>query len=350
MPRSSSIGSGLLLGAAAILMLSGAAGAQTAPNPYRAAVAGWEKLPAGKKLGVSSGVFPDRDGKHIWILARCGGNNCAGSDLDPILKFDMDGRLVQSFGKSVLAFPHGFFLDHEGNIWVTEGAPVGDRRGEPGFRIGKGHQVFKFSAGGKLLMTLGEAGVAGDDETHFNGPSGVAVAANGDIWVVDGHRGGNNRLVRFDKTGKFIKAWGGGVGSESAEPGKFSDPHGIAIDSEGRILVADRGNNRIQIFDAEGNYLTQWKQFGKPSGLYIDAKDRLYVGDGMSNQSRNPGWLPGIRIGSAKTGEVTAFIPDHQVYKDGESGVEFLAVDATGAIYAGEVTRQRLVKYELVRP
>jgi sugar lactone lactonase YvrE len=152
-------------------------------------------------------------------------------------------------------------------------------------------------------------------------------------------------VLRFSKDGKFIKAWGGGVGSESAEPGRFSDPHAIAIDSTGRVYVADRGNNRIQVMDPEGNVVAQWKQFGKPSGIYIDARDRIYVGDGMSNASRNPGWLPGIRIGDAKTGQVIAFIPDHQEYKDGESGVEFLAVDASGNIYAGEVTRQRLVKY-----
>jgi streptogramin lyase len=343
-------GGWLALCAGLAALAVGAATAQTSlPNPYRSAY-GWEKMPVGRKLGVSSGVFPDRDGKHIWILARCGGNDCANSKDDPILQFDMDGHLVKSFGGGYLAFPHGFFIDREGNVWVTEGAPVGDRRGDAGFKIGKGHQVFKFSAGGKLLMTLGVAGVAGDDAAHFNGPSGVAIAPSGDIWIVDGHRGGNNRIVRFSKDGKFLKSIGGGVGSESDAPGRFSDPHGIAIDSQGRILVADRGNNRIQVFDAEGNYLAQWKQFGKPSGLYIDARDTLYVGDGMSNAKRNPGWDPGIRVGDAKTGNVTAYIPDHTVYKDGESGVEFLAVDAAGTIYAGEVTAQRLVRYVPVKP
>lgn len=337
----------LISALAAIVLIGVAAVAQARaelPNPYRATY-GWEKLPNGKKLGVSSGVFPDRDGKHIWILDRCGGNNCAGVDADPILKFDLAGNLVQSFGRGLLAFPHGFYIDREGNVWVTEGAPVGDRRGEPGLKMAKGHQVFKFSSDGRVLMTLGQGGIAGDGPYSFNGPSGVAVAPNGDIWIVDGHRGGNNRVMRFSKDGKFVKAWGGGVGSESNEPGRFSDPHAIAIDSTGRIYVADRGNNRIQVLDAEGNFVAQWKQFGKPSGIYIDARDRIYVGDGMSNAQRNPGWLPGIRIGDAKTGQVTAFIPDHQEYKDGESGVEFLAVDANGNIYAGEVTRQRLIKY-----
>jgi DNA-binding beta-propeller fold protein YncE len=200
-----------------------------------------------------------------------------------------------------------------------------------------------------VLMTLGTAGVPGDGPNQFNGPAGVAVAKNGDIWVVDGHRGGNNRMLRFSKDGKFLKAWGGGVGSESDQPGRFNDPHHIAIDSQGRILVADRGNNRIQVFDSEGTYLAQWKQFGRPSGMYVAPDDTLYVADGMSGERYNRGWQKGIRIGSAKTGAVTGFIPDNQTYGEGESGMEFLAVDEAGVIYAGEVTRQRLVTYTPVR-
>ena len=179
----------------------------------------------------------------------------------------MDGKFVKSFGKGVMNFPHGFFIDREGNIWVTDGAPAGDARGEAGFKKHMGHQVYKFSPAGKVLMTLGEAGVAGADDKHFNGPTGIVVAQNGDIWVTDGHgsqqqgpnkdnmygsRGGNNRLVRFSKDGKFMKAWGGGVGSEGSGPLQFNDPHGIDIDSEGRLYIADRGNQRIQVLDKEG--------------------------------------------------------------------------------------------------
>ena len=331
-----------------LLMAGGEVAAQSvANNPYRA-IHGWGTLPEGRRWGVASGVVPDPDGRHIWILERCGGDNCAGSDLDPILKFDLEGRLVDSFGAGLFAWPHGFFLDHDGYLWVTEGAPVGDARGEAGFRLGMGHQVFKLDRTGRVMLTLGEAGVAGDDERHFNGPAGVAVARNGDIWVVDGHRGGNNRLVRFNSSGEFIAAWGGGVGSESAERGRFNDPHGIAIDSQGRIFVADRGNNRLQLFDSQGEYIHQWTQFGRPSGIYIDPADVIYVGDGMSNDFWNPGWERGIRIGDARTGWVTAFIPDPEV--DQGSGVEFLAADAEGNIYAGEVGRQRLIKYVRVRP
>jgi len=316
-------------------------GAQTS---YRA-VYGWEKLPEGRKLGVVSGVFPDPDGEHIWVLSRCGGNGCAGSDVDPILKFDLEGNLIDSFGGGLTAWPHGFFLDHEGNLWVTEGAPAGDQRGEAGIALGMGHQVLKFSPEGEVLMRLGEAGVPGDDENHFNGPAGVAVARNGDIWVVDGHRGGNNRMLRFAPDGTFLQEWGGGIDSASAEPGLFNDPHHIAFDSAGRIFVSDRGNNRLQIFYSQGNFIELWTQFSRPSGIYIDANDMIYVADGMSGAEYNPGGQRGIRVGNARTGEVITRIDDHHEYGPGQSGAEFLAIDADGNIYAGEVASQRLVKF-----
>src|SRR6187397_502959 len=184
----------------------------------------------------------------------------------------MDRKIVKSFGKGLLNFPHGFFIDRERNVWVTDGVAAGDRRGEAGFKKGMGHQVWKFSADGQVLMRLGEAGVSGADPKHFNGPTGVVVATNGDIWITDGHggtqaglnrdnmygsRGGNNRLVRFSKDGTFVKAWGGGIGSEGSLPLQFNDPHGIAIDSDDRLYIADRGNQRVQILDKEGNFITR---------------------------------------------------------------------------------------------
>ena len=197
-------------------------------------------------------------------------------------------------------------------------------------------------------MRLGEAGVWGDDESHFNGPSGVVVAPNGDIWVSDGHRGGNNRIVKFSGDGSFLLAVGGGVGSESKEANGFSDPHDIKMDSQGRIFVADRGNNRIQIFDQDGELLDIWTQFGRPSGIWIDANDTIYVADGMSGEQWNTGWQRGIRIGDVESGYVTEFIPDYEIPNG--SGIEFLASDADGNIYAGQVGRQRFEKYVRVRP
>ena len=336
--------------AIALGALIGLGAAQSAVGTQYRAVYGWEKMPAGRKLGVVTGVIPDPDGKHMWVLDRCGANNCAGTNIDPILKFDLDGNLVKSFGGGIFAWPHGFFRDADGNFWVTEGSPATDARGEAGRKLGKGHEVFKLSPEGKVLMTLGTAGVAGSDATHFNGPSGVAVAKNGDIWIVDGHRDGNNRMVRFSKDGRFIKSWGGGPDATSAAPGLFNDPHHITIDSEGRLFVSDRENNRIEIFDGEGNFLTEWKQFGRPSAIYIDKNDTIYVADGMSGAEHNLGWNRAIRIGDAKTGRVDTLIPDNQEYGRGQSGVEFLATDPAGTIYAGEVTHQRLVKYIPTKP
>jgi DNA-binding beta-propeller fold protein YncE len=348
-------------GVAVALMSGVTPKAQSSNNPYHVNY-NWDKL-QGRKIGVASGIKMDPDGKHIWILDRCGANGCAESDLDPIIEVDMDGKLVKSFGKGLLNFPHGFFIDREGNVWVTDGAADGDARGTAGFKKHIGHQVWRFSPDGKVLMKLGEAGVPGADEKHFNGPTGVVVAANGDIWISDGHggstrgpnkdnmyasRGGNNRVVRFSKDGTFIKAFGGGPGSESADPLRFNDPHDIAIDADGRIYVADRGNQRVQILDKDGAFVTRWTQFGKPSAIAIDDKGNIYVADGMSDAHWNPGWERGIRIGDIKTGWIKAFIPDEEATRG--AGTEFLGVDSRGTIYSGASGRPGLVVHELFRP
>jgi sugar lactone lactonase YvrE len=347
--------------------------AQITTNPYRA-IYGWEKLPAGRKLGVIAGIYMDPDGKHLWMLSRCegDGNACLNSKVDPILKFDLNGTLVKSFGAALFNWPHGFFVDHEGNVWVTEGAPAGEARGAEGHKAGKGHQVFKFSPEGKILMTLGEAGVPGDDQTHFNGPSHVFVAPSGEIWVTDGHRGGNNRLVKFTKEGKYIMQIGGGVKSATMEKGLFNDPHHIAMDSQGRLFISDRGNNRIQIFDQQGKHIAVWTQFGRPSSIAIDKQDRIYVVDGTSASPRpladtpanaqtrsgnpgvnNPGYESGIRIGDARTGWITEFIPEMPLTTTngrwGGVNMEFIGLDNDGNIYAGEVQAQRLVKWVRTR-
>ena len=226
------------------------------------------------------------------------------SDQDPILKFDLDGNVVKSFGAGMFSFPHGFFLDHEGYLWVTEGAPAGDRREVEGLRRGLGHQVFKLNQDGEVVMTLGEAGVSGYGPNHFNGPSGVVIAPNGEIWISDGHRGGNNRIVKFSGDGEFLLEVGGGVESLSGDPGKFNDPHDITMDGRGRVIVADRGNNRIQIFDQQGNRLAVWTQFGRPEcGVRRhrrrhlrgrrDVRRRVEPRLGEGNQD----WRRGIRLG-----------------------------------------------------
>jgi DNA-binding beta-propeller fold protein YncE len=318
------------------------------PNPYHA-VDNWAQL--GRPWGSTSAVDIDRTG-HIWVAERCGANSCAGSDLDPILEFDRSGKLLRSFGKGLFLQPHGIAIDPTGNIWVT------DAQGAPG----KGHQVFKFSPDGKVLMTLGRAGVAGNEPGLFNQPSDVAIAPNGDIFVADGHvevrvrpngelyvpdgpgPNPNARISKFSKDGKFLTSWG----VKGARPGQLDGPHGLAFDSRGRLFVADRTNSRIEIFTQNGKFVAEWKQFSRPSGIFIDAQDRLYTTDSESmddpGYGHNPGFKRGIRIGSAKDGSVVAFIPDPKP-TGLTSGAEGVAADADGNIYGAEVGPKMLRKY-----
>jgi len=318
-----------------MVALSYAAAAQQ--NPYQT-VDNHFKLPEGRKIGSTAGITIDRDGTSVWVFDRCGGQYCAGSDVAPILKFDESGKLLKSLGAGMFIRPHGIHIDREGNIWVTDGEGPD---GKDPKRNGKGHQVFKLSQDGKVLMTLGKAGVTGEGPDTFNAPSAVLVAPNGDIFVGDGHGGNTNaRVVKFSKDGKFIKAWG----KKGTAPGDFETPHGLAMDSRGRLFVGDRGNSRIQIFDQDGKFLEEWKQFGRPSGVFIDRNDTLYVADHTSDEKTNPGFRKGIRIGSARDGKVASFILDPN--PDGSQ--EGVAADTKGNVYGSLTGGMALKKYVLV--
>jgi hypothetical protein len=303
------------------------------PNPY-ATLKGWVSLPAPRVLGAVSGVDIDADGRSIWIADRCGGTSCAGSDLAPVMKIDPDGRLVRSFGAGLFAVPHGVHVDRDGNVWVTDDAT--------GPSAGKGHQVLKFAPDGTLLMKLGTPGVAGTGQGEFNRPSDVVVAENGDIFVSDGHGFESNaRIVKFSKDGRFIKTWG----RRGSAPGEFDNPHGIAMDSQGRLFVADLRNFRIQIFDQDGKFLDQWTQFGMPGGVFIDRHDVLYVADSLSSAEVHPGWVRGIRIGSARDGRVMAFIPDPTPNATPITAAEGVAADSLGNIFGALVPTPGLQKH-----
>jgi sugar lactone lactonase YvrE len=281
----------------------------------------WAQLPAGIAWGEVIGVQRDAHG-NVWVFHRS----------DPaILEFSPAGKFVKGFGAGFVQ-AHGMAVDREGNIWVT------DAQGKDG----KGQQIFEFSPDGKLRLTLGKAGVSGAGHDTFNGPSAVAIAANGDIFVADGHGGNTNaRVVKFSKDGTYIKEWG----KKGSGPGEFDTLHSIAIDSKGRIFIADRGNNRIQIFDRDGNFIDQWKQFGRPSGLFISSNDTLYSVDSQSDEKTNPGFKRGIRIGNAKDGTVKMFIPDTSSDPN-VALAEGVSADPKGDIlYAAGVTSMTLHRF-----
>jgi DNA-binding beta-propeller fold protein YncE len=321
------------------LLAAGEPAPNSQPNPYHRSDH-FLKLPAGRSMGSSSAVAVDHAG-HLWIAERCGANTCAGSTIDPIVEFDANGNFIKAFGHGMLLFPHGFFIDREDHIWVTDGH-VAD---------GKGYDVLEFDQSGKLLRTLGKSGVAGTGPDTFHEPNAVLVAPNGDIFVADGHDPGGSsyRVVKFDKNGAFIKQWGGKPGTGD---GQFDCPHTLAMDSKGRLFVGDRANNRIQIFDQEGKFLASWTQFSRPSGIYIDSHDVLYVSDSESRDAEgyghHPGWKRGVRVGSAKDGVVTAFMPDPGADPEHQStsGGEGITADTHGTIYLAQVDPRDIAKFE----
>lgn len=327
------------------------------PNPYET-VRSWGTLPDGREWGSVSAVHVDVDGRHVWAGDRCGANDCAGSDVDPIVKLDPDGNVVQSFGAGEILWPHGMEVDREGNVWIADARGPREQEIEEYPEVAElGHAVLKFSPEGELLMVLGTPGEPGDPPTHFTEPNDVLVAPDGHIYVAESHSAqfsddpdtpiSIGRISKFAPDGTYVESWG----SWGYDDGEFRGPHALAMDSQGRIFVADRGNRRIQIFDQDGNHLDTWYQFSRISGLFIDEDDTLYAIDSESGPNYNPGWRKGVRIGSARTGEVHYFIPEHMSERAsgmggyGSAG-EGVTVDAEGNIYAGEVGPvQGLTKY-----
>jgi DNA-binding beta-propeller fold protein YncE len=274
--------------------------------------------------------------------------------------------MLKAFGNGLLVFPHGMHVDKDGNVWVTDGqdnaprpargagrggAAAGGARPTPtpgpGAGATKGHQVFKFSPDGKVLLTIGKpGGSVAPGECCFQ-PNDVITSPDGRfIYVAEGHASTPNwtaKVMKFDSNGKFIKEWG----KWGSGDGEFDQPHALAFDSKGLLYVGDRNNNRVQVFDQDGNFKDKFYQFSRPSGIYIDKNDNLYVADSESKSvSRNhQDWKRGIRIGSLKDKKVTAFIPDPDENATGTSAAEGVVVDSRGIVYGAEVGPHRVSRY-----
>jgi hypothetical protein len=346
----------------------------TLPNPYRL-VPDWPTLPAsmkgpnGHRWGEVIRVHVAPNG-NVWVFHRCfydkpsGDATCLnrGDANPPILEFSPAGRLLKSFGVGLFAHPHGFTVDKDGNLWTTDtnddktilGMPAKNAQG-----ITMGHEILKISPTGQVLMTIGQAGAAGNGPYAFDRPTGVAIAPNGDIFVADGHapnKSNSARVVKYSPNGTFIKEWGH-LGSE---PGNFREPHDIFVGgSKGYLYVADRQNNRVQVFDQDGHFIAAWKQFGQPSSVFVDKRDNLFVGavyQSADAPSRGRSVIEpttsandrAIVIGNAITGELKYLIPDPgdlSKMTDTGTSASGIAADDQGNIYAADVGLNNLRKY-----
>ena len=254
-------------------------------------------------LEAASAVATDSKGE-ILVFHR--GEN-------PILRFDVNGKLLHSFGKGMFDSAHGLRVDANDNIWVTDNA---------------NHTVMKLSREGHILMTLGKKNEPGEDASHFNKPADIAFSANGDFYVADGY--GNSRIVKFDQAGKFLMAWG----KKGTGPGEFNLPHTVQVDAEGSLYVGDRENNRIQVFDADGKFIRQIERIA-PFGLFITPDQLLFVADGRANKVTKMRLDGSILTSWGTTGDE----PGNFRMAHG------LTVARDGAVYVTEITGKRVQKF-----
>lgn len=323
-----------------------------AANPYRV-IRDWAQLTKENRAwGGSNGVAVDVDGKTVWATDRCSPGTtpgCLGTRANPVHHFDEQGREIRSFGGGLFVWPHGIHVDRDGNVWVTDSrAPsVDDLAKFPG-EARKGSVVLKFSPDGKVLLTLGTPGVKGNPPEALTEPTDVVTdPGNGDVYVAESHTdvtdpGLVGRISVFDRNGRFLRV----IGTTGTGPGQFRTPHAVEFDSQGRLVVADRHNHRIQIMTKDGRFLRELHAFSRTSGLAIDRDDIIYTTDSESTDRTHPGWKKGVRIGRLADGRVTAFIPPHPTPNapDGSMG-EGIAIDAAGHVYTAEAQLRGITKY-----
>jgi sugar lactone lactonase YvrE len=292
-------------------------------------VRSWPARPKDLAWGAMAGIAIGPS-DQVWTFNR---------GAVPVQVYTSHGELVRSWGQGQFREPHQVRIDQAGNIWLADSGL---------------HVVREFTPEGKLLLTLGTPGEAGEDTTHFNRPTDVAVAPGGDLFVTDGY--GNNRVVHFDQSGRFVQSWG----SLGTAPGQFSLPHSIALDSRGRLLVADRNNARIQVFDQAGHFVDEWRDLLVPWHIVITPRDEIYVcGSSPMRWPKLP--IPGLLVGiPPKDQLVMVFAPDGRVtrlwtFPKGQGPGELdwahgLAVDRDGNLYLGDIQGRRAQKFLQLAP
>jgi DNA-binding beta-propeller fold protein YncE len=297
-----------------------------APAPRFVVDPAWPQRPAEAKWGETPGIAIDASGL-VWVYTRA---------QPPVQVYDAAGKFVRSWGGDLVKTAHYLRFDRAGNVWIAD--------------IGK-HVVMQLTPEGKLLRTLGTPGQPGCDETHLNQPTDLVVAPDGGVFVTDGY--GNNRVVHFDKDGKFVKAWG--KRERGTGPGEFDLPHSIVMDSKGLLYVADRSNARVQVFDAEGKHLASWENVMVPWELVLTEKDEIWAcgSSVMPRPEKGMPFLPPadqVVVKFDTSGKVLDrfALPKGQDGKEQPGEVNWLhgvAFDAKGDLYTCDIKGKRALKF-----
>lgn len=271
--------------------------------PYKVD-ADWPRLPSGWTFEETPGVAVDAR-EHVFAFHR---------GQHSIIEFDKDGNVVRSWGDGTFVRPHGLRFDAEGNLWAADD---------------QGHIVVKMDALGRVRMVLGRKNTKGETNDTFNRPTDLAFTPGGDFYVSDGY--GNSRVVKFTKEGKFIRAWG----RKGSGEGEFNLPHAVAVDRQGRVYVGDRENFRMQVFDADGRFIAQWKHVGSPWGIVVTPDQSILMCDGHNNRILKlnlKGEILGVLGGIGK-------LPGQLDF------VHHMAVGPSGSIYTAEIKNWRVQKF-----
>ncbi|MEW5977439.1 MAG: peptidyl-alpha-hydroxyglycine alpha-amidating lyase family protein [Acidobacteriota bacterium] len=266
----------------------------------------WPQLPEGWNFGATPDVAVDSKG-HAYVFHR---------GPHPIVEFDNTGKFVRSWGDGLFVSPHGLRFDRQGNLWAVDNGA---------------NFVVKMNQKGRVTLVLGQHGSKGETEELFDGPTDIAFASNGDVFVSDGY--GNSRIVKYSGDGRFLKAWG----KKGSGAGEFNVPHTVVVDDRDRVYVGDRQNYRVQVFDAEGTFIEEWKNVGSPWGLSLSKDEMLFMADGWNDRVLKlslKGEILGVFGGPGRSPGQFRF-------------AHHLSLGPSGELYVAEIINMRAQKFLL---